>query len=120
MLSFVIHSKPVLACYSSPDRLPLVTSSQRKGSLELSAVTQRCAGARFLFLFPYSAGASHREGQQQKKKARKKQESRNIFICLYLKSQNVPEAVALMFIPEVPGRAAGRSLFRQIAVRVRQ
>lgn len=77
MLSFVIHSKPVLACYSSPDRLPLVTSLQRKGSLELSAVTQRCAGARFLFLFPYSAGASHREGQQQKKKARKKQESRN-------------------------------------------
>lgn len=119
MLSFVIHSKPVLACYSSPDRLPLVTSLQRKGSLELSAVTQRCAGARFLFLFPYSAGASHREGQQQKKKKQEKNRSRGI-ICLYLKSQNVPEAVALMFIPEVPGRAAGRSLFRQIAVRVRQ
>lgn len=70
MLSFVIHSKPVLACYSSPDRLPLLTSSQRKGSLELSAVTQRCAEARFLFLFPYSAGASHREGQQQEKNSR--------------------------------------------------
>lgn len=32
----------------------------------------------------------------------------------------MPEAVALMPFPEDPGRAAGRSLFRQIALRVRQ
>lgn len=68
MLSFVIHSKPVLACYSSPDRLPPLTSSQRKGSLELSAVAQGSAKQGFLFLFLYGASTSYREGRKQKKK----------------------------------------------------
>lgn len=114
MLSFVIHSKPVLASYSSPDRLPPLTSSQRKGSLDLSAVGQRSAKQSFLFLFLYSVGRSYTVAQQQKKTRKKGAEL--VFISIYLKSQNVPEAVALMPFPGVPGRAAGRSLFRQIAV----
>lgn len=66
MLSFVIHSKPELALYSSPDRLPLLTSSQRKGRLELSAVARRSAKRGFLFLPSYSL---------QKGTAAKKQET---------------------------------------------
>lgn len=118
MLSFVIHSKPVLACYSSPDRLPLLTSEQRKGSLERSAVTQRevCRSEVSIFV----SVLCESQGGTAAKTARKKGGVEEVFICIYLKSQNVPEAVGLMLFPEVPGRAAGRSLFRQIAVRVRQ
>lgn len=72
MLSFVIHSKPVLACYSSPDRLPPMTSSQRNGSLELSAVAQRGAKQGFLFLFRDAAGTSLTERESGKRKNKEK------------------------------------------------
>lgn len=92
MLSFVIHSKPVLACYSSPDRFPLLNwlllgLRRKKLTHDPDAIFESCANISVILFLFRRKHTSYRTKHRFKKDGGKK---------IHLKSKNMPGIAAVM------------------------
>lgn len=109
MLSFVIHSKPVLACYSSPDRFPLLNPllfvwKGKSSHMNLTPSLRGVLTSVWFYFYSDSNNTSCRKEHHWEPSWKAK-------TCLKLSQWCVFQRFS---------RAAGISLFRQIAVQVHQ